>query len=243
MPASGRQIQNDRPKVVDEERVGIGADRVERDVAEIEQAGEADDDVEAPAEHHVGQDQDAEIDPVAGFVQAALDQVDDQGKGEGDAEEERHREDGDMLEGVRRRADRLGRLVGVRNGDLAPPARQEGVLPSLPAKTRAQMSATRPQREVRKRSAPLCSVRKERIGMHSPSVMSAVSAESLRAAARSKRLGTACSSAEVLVIAGAFMAAPQTFSTSGRPRMPEGMKISTMARIENAATSLYSIEK
>ena len=30
----------------------------------------------------------------------------------------------------------------------------------------------------------------------------------------------------------------QTFSTSGRPRRPDGMKISVMARIENAATSL-----
>ena len=30
----------------------------------------------------------------------------------------------------------------------------------------------------------------------------------------------------------------QTFSTSGLPRMPEGMKISVMARIEKAATSL-----
>ena len=34
-----------------------------------------------------------------------------------------------------------------------------------------------------------------------------------------------------------------TFSTSGRPRMPVGRKISTMMRIEKAATSLYSIEK
>ena len=38
--------------------VGVGADRIEGDVAEIEQAGEADHDVEAPAQHHVGQDQD-----------------------------------------------------------------------------------------------------------------------------------------------------------------------------------------
>ena len=60
MPASGRQIQNDRPKVVGEQRVGIGADGIEGDVAEVEQAGEADDDVQAPAEHDVGQDQDAE---------------------------------------------------------------------------------------------------------------------------------------------------------------------------------------
>ena len=35
----------------------------------------------------------------------------------------------------------------------------------------------------------------------------------------------------------------QTFSTSGRPSRPEGRKIKTIARIENAATSLYSTEK
>ncbi len=35
---------------------------------------------------------------------------------------------------------------------------------------------------------------------------------------------------------GALMS--QTFSTSGLPRMPEGMKIRVIARIMNAATSL-----
>ena len=44
-----------------QQRVGIGADRVERDIAEIEQAGEADHDVEPPAEHHIDQNLDAEI--------------------------------------------------------------------------------------------------------------------------------------------------------------------------------------
>ncbi len=34
-----------------------------------------------------------------------------------------------------------------------------------------------------------------------------------------------------------------TFSTSGRPSRPVGKKISTMASIENAATSLYSMVK
>ena len=44
--------------------VGIGADRVEGDIAEVEQAGEADDDVEAPAQHHIDQDLDAvAVDP------------------------------------------------------------------------------------------------------------------------------------------------------------------------------------
>ena len=42
---------------------------------------------------------------------------------------------------------------------------------------------------------------------------------------------------------GAGTAIRQTFSTSGRPSRPVGMKISTMIRIENAATSLYSTEK
>ena len=61
MPASGSSIQNDEAEVLGEQRVGIGADRVEGDIAEIEQAGEADHDVQAPAQHHVDQDLDAEI--------------------------------------------------------------------------------------------------------------------------------------------------------------------------------------
>ena len=69
MPASGRQIQNDRPKVRRQQRVGIGADRVERDVAEIEQPGETDHDVQPPAEHHIGQHQDAEIEQIAVLVE------------------------------------------------------------------------------------------------------------------------------------------------------------------------------
>ena len=44
-----------------EQRIGIGADRIEGDIAEVEQAGEADHDVEAPAEHHIDQNLDAEI--------------------------------------------------------------------------------------------------------------------------------------------------------------------------------------
>ncbi len=44
-----------------QQRVGIGADRVEGDIAEVEQAGEPDHDIEAPAEHHIDQNLDAEI--------------------------------------------------------------------------------------------------------------------------------------------------------------------------------------
>ena len=41
-----------------EQRVDVGADRVERDVAEVEQAGESDHDVQAERQHHV---QDGEV--------------------------------------------------------------------------------------------------------------------------------------------------------------------------------------
>ena len=49
-------------KIGGEQRIGIGADGIEGDIAEIEQASEADDDVEAPAQHDVGEHQDGEID-------------------------------------------------------------------------------------------------------------------------------------------------------------------------------------
>ena len=61
MPASGSRIQNARAEGLGQQRIGIGADRVEGDIAEIEQAGEADHDIEAPAEHHIDQNLDAEI--------------------------------------------------------------------------------------------------------------------------------------------------------------------------------------
>ena len=51
-----------------QQRVGIGADRIERDIAEIEQAGETHDDVQTPSEHDVCQHEDAEIEDVALIV-------------------------------------------------------------------------------------------------------------------------------------------------------------------------------
>ena len=59
--------QRGRDHVGGDDRIGVGADGVEGDVAEIEQSGEADDDVEAPGEHHVDEDLHAEIvDPLDG---------------------------------------------------------------------------------------------------------------------------------------------------------------------------------
>ena len=64
--AGERQADPERQmEVGGEQRIGVGADRVERDIAEVEQAGEANHDVQPPAEHHVGQHQDAEVEDVA----------------------------------------------------------------------------------------------------------------------------------------------------------------------------------
>src|SRR6185436_18216935 len=44
-------------------------DRIERDIAEIEQAGEADHHVQSPSEHHVSEHEDAEVENVALVVE------------------------------------------------------------------------------------------------------------------------------------------------------------------------------
>ena len=72
----GRQIQNAhgpsarhrrRQHVGGDDGVGVGADGIEGDVAEIQQSREADDDVETPGEHHVDEDLHTEIvDPLDG---------------------------------------------------------------------------------------------------------------------------------------------------------------------------------
>src|SRR5205085_1728195 len=50
-----------------DQRAGVGADRVKGDVAEVEKPGEADHNVEAPAEDHIDKNLYSEIvDPFAG---------------------------------------------------------------------------------------------------------------------------------------------------------------------------------
>ena len=44
-----------------EQRVAVGPHRVERDITQVEQSGEADDDVQAPAEHDVGGNQGGDV--------------------------------------------------------------------------------------------------------------------------------------------------------------------------------------
>lgn len=65
----GRREQRKRQAVLREQREGISADGVERDIAEIEQPGETDHDVQPPSEHHIGQHQNAEIENVTLVVE------------------------------------------------------------------------------------------------------------------------------------------------------------------------------
>ena len=72
-----------------QQRIGVSADRVERDVAEVEQTGEPDHDVQSPPEHHIDQNLDAEIvDPFHASGKAGGDEhegriSDDKSDGEG----------------------------------------------------------------------------------------------------------------------------------------------------------------
>ena len=83
-----------QPEGGGEQRVAVGAHRVEGDVAEVEQAREADDDVQAPAEHDIGEDQDAEVDPVARGAEAPGGQRRDERQRQGESDEEGHPEPG-----------------------------------------------------------------------------------------------------------------------------------------------------
>ena len=100
--AGERQTDPERKAdILREQRIGIGADRVEGDVAEIEQPGEADHDVETEAEHGVGGDQAGKTERVAVAV-------------EQDWDHERERD-----ERRREKARDIGRYCAVRSRQQA----------------------------------------------------------------------------------------------------------------------------
>ena len=80
-----------------------------------------------------------------------------------------------------------------------------------------------------------CSVRSARIGTASPSASRAAPSASLSAAAI---FAGAVSCGHGAGLGGVHGHGAHTFSTSGLPSSPEGMKISVIARIEKVATSL-----
>ena len=205
MPASGRQVQKPRPKVVRQQRVGIGADGVEGDVAEVEQPGEPDHDVQPPAEHDVGQHQRCRGRarsgrPMNGSATAAA---------SSDGATSRPA----RVQRLRQAA--VGPVLGLRGrrrGTAAGASRPRNTAATTASRAQAAGSA---QHEAA--SGPI-SARSPTIGPNRPSAHE-------RRQARPGRRRSARRA--------------HTFSTSARPSSPVGRKISTMTRMQNAATSLY----
>src|SRR6476469_5390384 len=107
--AGKRQAQPERQaECRRQQRIGISADRIERDVAEVEQAGETDDDVQPPAQHHVNQDLDTVI--VDPFKRALRTQHREHGQ----REDEQQREAGGSDEARRAIGRCRERRVGCR---------------------------------------------------------------------------------------------------------------------------------
>ncbi len=64
-PGDGQALPEAEPEVGVEQGIAVGADRVEADIAEIQQAGEADHHVQAEAQHDVDECQGGQIDGTA----------------------------------------------------------------------------------------------------------------------------------------------------------------------------------
>ena len=73
-----------QPERLGEDCEAVGAHRVEGNVAEVEETGETDHDVQAPAEHDVGEDENAEVHP-------ALVGERQHGHGDGEGDQDRRR--------------------------------------------------------------------------------------------------------------------------------------------------------
>ena len=208
-----------------QQRVGIGADRVERDIAEVEQAGEADDDVEAPAQHHVDQDLDAvAVDP---FQRAAATE----------------------RQTVTARKQRTGtrRPIAARQRALRRRARRRA--PARPRCSRLRRGLRRSGSPSRPRKASTTSTttgdgppdQMQRAVVGSGFGVEQDDRNAEHEGQRAPRRGVLQTPALQSAAAPSNLGSDrhrQTFSISGRPRMPEGMKIRVIARIENAATSL-----
>ncbi len=224
--AGERQADPERQtEILRDERVRVGADCIEGDIAKIEQTREADDNVEAEAEHRVGDDEDGKIEHIAVGV-----------KYYGNDKRECEKADRGIARKLRRsRADR-GRHA-VRGGKIGilPNQSPDQIAHEHGANDGGEGAKARRQHERAGRSLfgtdadqknkqPERHERRDRGFLH-----------------RSHGIGLFC--AGLAFARHARLPLAHTFSISGRPKMPVGRKMSTMMRIENAATSLYSMEK
>ena len=221
--AGERQQQPEREaEVLGQQRIGIGADRVEGDIAEVEQAGEADHDIEPPAEHHVDQNLDAEIvDPFQRAAEAGG-ANDDRRVDDDEADGERHEPFADDT-----RASAAAQCAtGAQRALLEPRLGHQRISQPAAADEGDDGEQQRPARGQDKIVAE---------------VDDRLEADQRQEQAEGDERGEA----GVAQRAGHFDALSwragghaQTFSTSGRPNRPCGRKIRVIASTEKAATSL-----
>ena len=201
------------------QRVSIGPDRVEGDVAEVEQAGQPDHHVQTPAEHHVDEHRRPGVDDVA---------VVGVENRHGERNPERQPAD-EVQHPVTAGDDRHLGGAGLSLGELAPlesvehEAQHESpdeddseeVAEHRPARCNLQRAALIDSRQTDHRNTqPQRDRGDDRGVLHT----------------LGRRQHIRCEN----------KTRHQTFSTSGRPSRPDGRNINTRIRIEKVATSLYS---
>ena len=214
IPATGSADPERPAEVLCEQRVGVGADGVEGDVAEIEQAGEADHDIQAPSEHHISQHQDAEIEQIAIVIKKNRDQQCENQESRGGETSERTEPS----------------LPTLRNAQANP---DWPVAENKRAKKAAEEHECDDLREEIETRRYHQRAGRSRVGIKAQQEQEQAEGDERRDDGAFGR-GQEFRRAERRIRSRGF----QTFSTSGRPRMPVGRKISTTMRIEKAATSL-----
>src|SRR5581483_6926565 len=267
------------------QREHVGAYGIEGDITEIEQAREPDHDVQSPAEHHVGEDEDRQVEQVAqrqSGMERLLDEIGAYGKQHGEQdpadgedagirkigeekdygapqradEEEAEHERADQHEDRRARdapddEDECRRARrGAQDDQIAPvealageelgEGRGDGIL-GMPDEQAEQEPPRHDDADGdREQHRP-------RLERETGDAIDRALAEQERKQqkgddAADKRVADGRLEPLTEGFAGLSQGA-QTFSTSGRPSSPVGKKMRTMASIENAATSLYSMVK
>ena len=206
-----QRLPEAEPEPARDEREGIGADRVEGDVAEIEQSGEPDHDIEAPAEHDVDQHRGPEIDEIARRERQ-----------ERQRDRERHEQRAEEQRAVTPRpGEARAHCCCARHARRA-------------ARRRAPRRTGAGRRRRRRRQGDPIEARMDRDALRRPDRPSRSPTE------RKGQCTSATEARERRILERAASPRPphHTFSTSGRPSRPVGRKISTRMSTPNTETSL-----
>ena len=206
----GQALPEAQAEVGIEQGVAVGADRVEADVTEIQQAGEAHHHVQAQAQHDVDEGQGGQIDGTARGHEGPADR------------KQQHQDGGDVIE--------LGRLLRARQHQLgeADGEAADGGLEQATDLAAHQLEPEHqggaPQQPGQGDIEPAHHQQAGAIGLQ-------LEAEQPEGEHQQHQAGDT----------GMDKLFFHTFSTSGRPRMPVGIKRSTKMSRAKAITSLYSV--